>query len=790
MRFLLLISSVFHSFLSTCVFAQIIEGRVLSQHLPVVGAHIREDFSERYVVSDANGYFRYDLSSGRDSITLVVSAVGFRTWRKVLPLSSGSASAFTVMLDPDLLQLEQVVVTGTRSEVPQYTAPVIIHRINAGMLKRVQAITLAEGLSYSPGLRVENNCQNCGFTQVRMNGLPGPYAQVLINSRPVYSALLGVYGLELLPAAMIDRIEVSRGAGSVLYGGNAIAGTVNVITKEPVENEASVSANLNMIGGNTPEQTLQFSASRVDETLQKGIRVFGIHRSRDAWDANGDGFSELTQLRSSGMGADGFLELNDFLKVKVQSFVLREFRRGGNALELPPHQADVAEQLDHTIAGGGITWDWLSKNYKRKWSVYVSGQHTLRYSYYGGGGRVLSSTDTALLPVDIKAINAYGRSSDLSYVAGAQYIHELHKRVTLTSGIEWVQNKVLDLMPGYGRSIRQTVSTLGSFAQVEWRPSTRLVLIMGGRYDQVDIRGSYRLTDEVQEQNRVLPVAVPRISARYQLLPDWQVRIGAAQGYRAPQAFDEDLHINTVGGAALFTRLDPTLRPERSQSVNGSINYTKRSQSRELNLVLELFHTRIDNPFVLSNQEELPNGVAVITKRNGDGALVQGLNLEWSMAANSQWLWQSGFTIQSARFSTAEVLWAPANEEQNDSVVSTKVLLRTPDWYGFAMIQFMPNAHWAFHLNTILTGSMVVPHVIEPQSEYTILKRTQPFLDQMVKVSWKPMGTKNSIELHAGIQNIWNSFQRDFDRGAQRDALYTYGPLRPRSVFFGFIWTL
>ena len=88
-------------------------------------------------------------------------------------------------------------------------------------------------LMFSPGLRVENDCNNCGFSQVRMNGLEGPYTQILINSRPIFSGLAGVYGLEHIPPSMIQRIEVVRGGGSALFGGNAIAGTINVITKDP-----------------------------------------------------------------------------------------------------------------------------------------------------------------------------------------------------------------------------------------------------------------------------------------------------------------------------------------------------------------------------------------------------------------------------------------------------------------------------------------------------------------------------------------------------------------------------
>ena len=84
------------------------------------------------------------------------------------------------------------------------------------MLEVTNSKTLSDGLGFQPGLRVENNCQNCGTTQLRINGMEGSYSQILIDSRPLIGALAGVYGLEQIPANMIERIEVVRGGGSAL----------------------------------------------------------------------------------------------------------------------------------------------------------------------------------------------------------------------------------------------------------------------------------------------------------------------------------------------------------------------------------------------------------------------------------------------------------------------------------------------------------------------------------------------------------------------------------------------
>lgn len=95
-------------------------------------------------------------------------------------------------------------------------APSLVNVLDSKMFETTHATSLADGLNFQPGVRVENNCQNCGFQQVRINGLEGPYTQILVDSRPIFSALTGVYGLEQIPANMIERVEIMRGGGSAL----------------------------------------------------------------------------------------------------------------------------------------------------------------------------------------------------------------------------------------------------------------------------------------------------------------------------------------------------------------------------------------------------------------------------------------------------------------------------------------------------------------------------------------------------------------------------------------------
>ena len=125
-------------------------------------------------------------------------------------------------MEEESFMTDEVVVSANRNEVSRKAAPVVVNVMSAKLFEMVNSTDLAKTLNYQSGLRVENNCQNCGFPQVRINGLEGPYSQILINSRPIISALSGVYGLEQIPVNMIERVEVVRGGGSALFGANAV----------------------------------------------------------------------------------------------------------------------------------------------------------------------------------------------------------------------------------------------------------------------------------------------------------------------------------------------------------------------------------------------------------------------------------------------------------------------------------------------------------------------------------------------------------------------------------------
>jgi outer membrane receptor for ferrienterochelin and colicins len=253
--------------------------------------------------------------------------------------------------------MEEVVVTGTSTPKLYSETPVKTSVASRKDIEKKGAVCLADSLEIMTGVRVEDNCQNCNFTQVRINGMEGKYSQILINGMPVVSALAGVYALEQIPANMIEKLEVVKGGGSALYGGNAVAGVVNVITKENEASGTRISLNQESINKSS-NTVLNFNTDYTSKNHATHASFFTNYQNRDHMDYNDDGFSdlgELTNLSLGGTFVHNFDAVNGKLKLNFTS--LFEDRRGGNKFDLPEHFADIAESIRTYRTDVGVGWE-------------------------------------------------------------------------------------------------------------------------------------------------------------------------------------------------------------------------------------------------------------------------------------------------------------------------------------------------------------------------------------------------------------------------------------------------
>ena len=768
------------------------KGKISAEGKPVLGADVilRKGQEVKGTSSQASGDYQVKVPAGTYKLT--ISSVGFKTITQDISLTENEVLSKNFSLEKDLLEIDQVVVTATRNIIPQYKSPVVVSKVTGHIFETTQSLSLAEGLNFTPGLRTETNCQNCGFNQLRINGLEGSYSQILVNGRPVFSSLAGVYGLEMIPANMIDRVEVVRGAGSVLYGGNAIGGTVNILTKDPTRNTFSVGNSLSLLKDGSPDNTLFANASVVSDDFDKGLTLFAYQRNRKPYDSNEDGYSEITKLHNTTFGADAFWNPTENSKVKLNLNSINEFRRGGNKFDLLPHESDITEQLRHRILAGDLAFERFSDDLAHKFSLYTSAQYTDRDGYYGGGlgYAVNSKADFDNLSADdqeeyFKALAKYGHTTELVGVGGAQYAYTITPELNLSLGSEYKYDKVNDNYIGQNRSVDQVVRTYGNYLQVEWKPAKKLTLLGGSRYDYVDIKGSYRFAGVDKDSNKQISKFVPRLIAMYDITETLKLRGSFAQGYRAPQAFDEDLHTEVLDGDPIFVELDKDLTSETSNSYTASLNYTKREGNTQANLILEGFYTHINNRFINQDLTDIGNIKHKLKTNATDHLKIMGVNVEANFAFGSQWIWQTGFTYQQSRFSEQQTIWE--NEDPTDpKKISSDRIMRSPELYGYTTLSYTPIAALKLSYNGVFTGQMYVPHVIEAQSGEQVIVKSPNFYEQNLRAAYTFSLTDNyKLEVFAGVKNIFDQYQKDFDKGKDRDADYIYGPQHPRTYFMG-----
>lgn len=705
-------------------------------------------------MTDASGHYIFrDLKPGEYIIE--VSMMGYATERKSAKVSLHETMELNFNILPDAFMLDQVVVTSSKSELRRRESPSLVNVVSAKTFFNVGACTLADGLDFQPGVRVENDCQNCGFTQVRINGLDGHYSQILMNSKPVFSALAGVYGLEHIPANMIDRVEVMRGGGSALFGSSAVGGTINIITKDPMSNSAKVSHTLTSIGiTGALDNNTTMNASVVTDNNKAGLFIYGQSRYRDGYDDNGDGYTEIAQIKTQTIGTRGFLRTSADTKLTLEYHNTHEYRRGGDQLDQPAHLAMIAEQVDHNINTGEATFDWWLRDRRDKLSIFTAVQNTRRQSYYG------SEMDP----------DAYGRTTDVVVTAGSQWNHPIDKFIfmpsELVAGLEYSYNRLHDVTVGYGHDIKQTVNIYSGYLQNEWK-NEQWGFLIGARADKHSLINN--------------AIISPRVNVRYNPSKNFNFRASYSTGFRSPQAYDEDFHVAIVGGERVVTVLAPGLKQESSQSFSLSADMYHRFGNVQTNFLVEGFYTDLRDVFALRQLYGLDaNGNAVLERYNGSGATVFGLNLEAKAFFSSHFDIQGGVTLQRSRYKKPEV-WS-----DNPDVPAVKKMFRTPDVYGYFTANWDITRSLKATLTGTATGPMLVQHLVGSGTDVDMAVTTQTFFDASAKFTYTfRLFSRVNLDLSAGISNIFNSYQRDFDIGHLRDSGYIYGPSMPRSVNVG-----
>ena len=649
-----------------------------------------------------------------------------------VPASTGPVS---IVLAPAFRS--EVEVAAERRDARLRDAPVRTEVVTRDFVEQVGARTLADAVEYTTGVRVENNCQNCNFSQVRLLGLEGPYTQILMDGQPTLSSLAQVYGLEQIPARLIDRLEVTKGGGAALLGPGSVGGVINVITREPTERGAQLDTTVGMTHGQ-PTFGTSGALDWVTGDRKGMVTAYGQADRVEAVDLTGDGFTEVSRrsLDAGGLRAHRLL-LDSRARLTVDASALREARRGGNALDLPPHEADIAEDIDSTRAAATVTW-LHAPTPRTDYRLTLSAADTQRDSYYGVGKDPLAYGDTrSRLGVADLLVNRYAA------------------RHVVSGGLQLTAERLQDRQPGYGRTIDQRYQQVGVFVQDEWTMRPGWQLLTGVRVD----------THSALDAPQVLPRAALRVSPR----PALDLRVSFAQGIRAPQIFDEDLHIASVGGEARVVVVDPDLRAERSVNWMAGGEWKPSLFGGQALLEINGFHTRLRDQFHLQEQDVPGTAEREFLKMNLGTATVRGVEANAGWGRGDHLVIQGGVVVQRSTFG------------QPDPDFGSTRFFRTPDLYGNLSVTVKEVLPVDVFAGLRMTGSMLAPHFAGAIAEDR-LETTPSFLQVDLSVARRIANGPVPLTLTLAVRNLTNAYQEDLDQGPLRDSAYVYGPRLPRTV--------
>jgi outer membrane receptor for ferrienterochelin and colicins len=365
-------------------------------------------------------------------------------------------------------------------------------------------------------------------------------------------------------------------------------------------------------------------------------------------------------------------------------------------------------------------------------------------------------------------------------VAGAQYNHYFNNNDVITVGLENQAYDTQDEIAGYGRMVDQQVNTTGLFAQYEWKPGARFTALLGGRYDISDVNGLYAVAGEERTADVNFGVFSPRATLLYQINENLRFRGGYARGFRAPQAFNEDLHISSAGGDQVFVLLSEDLEKETSDAFTGSLNYTKTAGLAQMSLLVEGFFTQLQNPFTQVSRGDIGD-IILEEVENGAGATVAGLKFEAGYSPSGKVAFQIGGTAQQTRFDEEQEIFA--TEDTDGAAITVNEFIRNPNLYGYFTSRYNVTKAFTIDFTGTYTGSMIVPRIVGANGSPDLLE-SDPFLDANLKLSYHfEISEDFHLELSGGARNLFNSFQPEFDSGPMRDSDFVYGPAAPRSLF-------
>nr|WP_309755606.1 TonB-dependent receptor [Flavobacterium sp.] len=510
-------------------------------------------------VPDENGLVIIEnIPDGKQ--TIIFDAIGYRKKEKTLvfPLND----AIEIFLEPTAEELEEVKVTSTtRSSRTIKNIPTRIETIAAGELDEkssMQPGNIKMLLTESTGIQTQQTSQVSGSASIRIQGLDGKYTQLLQDGFPIYSGFASGLSILQIPPLNLKRVEVIKGSTSTLYGGGAIAGLINLITKEPTDTrEISFLANINQT------QALDLSGFYAEKYKKSGLTIYASSNSQKAYDVNNDGFSDIPKFNRYTISPKFFYYPNEKMTFTLGVNAGFEKRIGGD-MQVIDNKSDATHTFfERNNSNRYSTQAKFEKTFDNKNiltiknSVGYFNRKIEKQTYNFEGRQVATFTEANYLIPNEKS----------EWNLGANLVSDNFKQINL----------VADKLDYYS-------AAFGIFAQNNLNITEKFILESGLR---IDI------------SNRSNVFVLPRLSILYKINEKLSSRFGGGLGYKSPTIFSEETEEKAFQNINSLDFLK--INPEKSYGLNADVNY-KTTIFDEVSFAVNqmFFYTIIKNPLVLN----------------------------------------------------------------------------------------------------------------------------------------------------------------------------------------------
>lgn len=763
MKKILLIIPFFFIF-SALIIAQsaTIIGKVIADEMPLPFATIGIQGTSVGSTSNENGEFELlDIENGK--YVLVISNMGYKSYFKEIEIKNNqSIDVGEIGLNEDIFGLNEVVVTGTMKETYISNSPIKVDIITSRYLEKTTSPTnLVEAISMVNGVQEVVACGVCFTNNISINGLPGAYTAVLIDGVPMFGNLASVYGLNGIPTTVIDRFEVIKGPSSTLYGSEAVAGVINIITKKP-EDQPLFAIDLMATSHLESFGNLSFAPK-----IGKFNGIIGLNYAyiNDFDDTNDDGFGDVVNLDRVSLFTKWTKDRSDKKTTTIAAKLYTEDRRNG----VEEYLTDRGYQTlrgDDEIYGESIYTNRVEVF--GKYDLPTSENFSLNYSYSFHDQDSYYGTDQYVAKQHIGFSNLIWNK-----MLGA---HDVLGGLTLRYQ-NYDDNTVATSETINGETINVADNQFipGIFLQDEWEFSKKVTALYGGRLDHYAEHGL---------------IFAPRFNLKYKPEPWTTLRLNFGTGFRIVNLFTED-HAFITGNRTVEILED--LNPERSYNGSFNFNHIFNIKNSQGSVDFDAYYTYFENA-IFPNYDDPDK---IIYENSNGHAITKGINLSLTQQFSFPLSFNIGGNIQRA---------FQVDEDEDGNRVEADLEF-APRWSGVGTLTYNLKKYKVEFAYTLkITGTMALPEVYDLDANGDPLSdprpvRSEPFAFQNLQINKSFRKYKNT-KLYFGIQNLFNYKQNVSPLVGYNDptapsgfspffdTAYAYAPIHGREIYLGVKWSI